>query len=168
MIDIFRLLLGILLLVIGRRFYWFFISTVGFIAGISISYYFIHNTSILIEILIALVAGVVGIILANLIQRIAIIAAGSLAGGYTFIGILNILNLQLGLPTWLLFIIGAVIGFTFMSIIFDWALIVFTSSMGALLISQNLPIPNHLVAGVFFILFFVGIILQYPYKKRRH
>jgi len=166
-IEIIRIIIGIMLLVVGRRFYWFFISAIGFLVGVTIAHYFINEESIIIELLIVILAGALSAIMAKFMQKIAILSAGSIAGGFMVSGLVSMLHLQSSIPSWLPFLIGAILGFILIYSVFEWAIILLTSSIGALLITQNIPIPDHLVFIAFIALLLIGILLQYPYKKRR-
>jgi len=76
------LALGILLLLFGRRAFWIFVAVVGFIAGLTFATMFLHGQPELVILLIAIVAGVIGAVLAIMLEWLAILIAGFLAGGY--------------------------------------------------------------------------------------
>jgi hypothetical protein len=68
--------------------------------------------------------------------------------------------------TWVVYIIGGVIGLILVSILLDWALITLSSLAGASLIIQVL-FPQGATGGlIFFILFLVGVILQGSILRR--
>ena len=76
------LALGIVLLLFGRRAFWIFVAVAGFIAGLTFATLYMHGQSELVILLIAIVAGVIGAVLAIMLEWLAILIAGFLAGGY--------------------------------------------------------------------------------------
>ena len=78
----FSMILGILLLFFGRRLFWLFVGVAGFIAGLTLVPQLISGQSELTILLIAIVAGIIGAILAIMLEGLAILIAGFLAGGY--------------------------------------------------------------------------------------
>lgn len=166
MTEIITLLLGILLIIFGRKLFWLFVATIGFVAGTSIAIFFLHDISDVTKIIIAIIAGLIGIFLATTIQRIALFIAGFIAGGYVLGGIIKIIDIQYNLNPWLVFIIGAMIGIIIMFIFFDWALIILSSFTGALLITQNIPLsPQYQIISLL-ILLFIGLIIQSPARNQ--
>ena len=79
MIARLTLLLGALLLV-GRKLFWLFVGTIGFVIGIQVATRFFHGSE-LITIVAGLVLGIIFAVLAIFLESIAI--AGFL-GGVTF------------------------------------------------------------------------------------
>ena len=160
MIDIIKILLGSLLLVIGHRFYWLFISAIGFTAGIFVAQYFLRFASDMNKLFIAVAAGILGVILAHFLEKFMVKIAGAFAGGYILTEMLDAFQMHSEFPSWLVFMIGAVLGFIFITKVLTWALIIFSSSIGSLLIAQSVPLPSGLFAMAFLIMFAAGIILQ--------
>jgi hypothetical protein len=76
------LALGILLLLFGRRVFWLFVATAGFIAGLTFAMQFMSGQPELVILLIAIIAGIIGVFLGVLLEGVAILIAGFLAGGY--------------------------------------------------------------------------------------
>ena len=158
MTDLIGVLLGIALLVAGRRLFWLFVGALGFIAGLQIAS-LIPNISEGTALVIALIAGVAFALLAIFLQRLAVGIAGFLAGGFIFTTLAARLGLE-GLSNWVIYIVGGLIGIALVMLLFDWALIVFSSSAGATLILQSFPSQTVAAGVIYFILILAGILVQ--------
>ena len=77
----FRLILGIFMLTAGSRLFWLFLGAVGFISGFDLAEKVMQSQPHDIIIIVALLAGLVGALLAVFLQKIAVLAGGLLAGG---------------------------------------------------------------------------------------
>jgi hypothetical protein len=129
-------ILGLVLLLRGRKLYWFFIGLVGFIAGLYVGFTFVTAGGWLRWVLI-LGLGIGFTLLARLAQKAMAVVAGAivLAGiGYMLppigwpIEVRYITVAVMGL-------IGAVIGLK----LFEWALIIASALLGASLLNGALP-----------------------------
>src|SRR5439155_24821137 len=76
--KILPIVLGVLLLVAGRRLYWLFVGAVGFLIGMRIAERFFPQEGSWQYLLIVVLAGLAGVLLAMVIQRIAVLLAGAL------------------------------------------------------------------------------------------
>lgn len=152
-------LLGIALLVAGRRLFWLFIGALGFITGLQLAS-LVPQISQGTALIIGLVLGVLFALLGIFLQRIAVAIAGFLAGGF----ILTTLAARLGVGTdtlpWALYILGGIIGVLLVMLLFDWALIVFSSIAGAVLILNSLPSQTPAGGVILFLLVLIGILVQ--------
>lgn len=153
-------LIGTALLLIGRKLYWIFIGGIGFISGYYIATQYIQSQSELIVVIIGLLAGLIGILLAHFFQRWAIGIAAFGAGGYLAIELTRVFRLSIGGSSWVLYLIGGVFGVILTSVLFDWALIFLSTFTGATLITTIIH-PNQLPQRlVFIILLIIGISIQ--------
>lgn len=158
MIKIIYALFGLALLTAGRKLYWLFVGVVGFVVGISLSKLLFKSESQWVLLTIALVAGVLGALLALFLQRLAVGAAGFFAGGYILLTFLEALGL--GLPVWLSFLIGGIIGAALVAALFDWALVILSTLLGASLLVDVLPVSGWVSALLFAVLSLIGFGLQ--------
>ena len=159
--------IGAILLLFGRRLFWLLVAGIGFWIGFQIVPYIMHQPPPWLEIVLAVVFGLIGAVLAFVLQKIAIGIAGFLVGGYLAIEILNaFVNPQPQFSA-LAFFIGGVIGAILMLILFDWALIVFSSIAGAELIVSHLHVPATGVTIVLVVLIALGIAIQAGMFMRR-
>jgi hypothetical protein len=162
--SIFYALLGIALLLTGRRLYWLFVGVVGFVIGIALSGMFFSDSSEIIRIVLALILGFVGVGLAIGLQRLAVGVAGFLAGGYILNSILQ--GLGLDLAFWLTFLIGGIIGAILVAILFDPALIVLSALLGASLLVNLLTVDRWIMITAFIVLSAIGILVQVASRRR--
>ncbi|MBN2569475.1 MAG: hypothetical protein JXB42_08620 [Deltaproteobacteria bacterium] len=153
------LLIGIGLLTLGRRLFWLFVGSVGFIAGFTYAQEFLAIQSTLVTVLIAIRAGVVGALVSIFLQGFAIGVAGFLAGTYILYVILSFFGLQTNV-LWLVYIIGGAAGTVCMFMLFDWALIVISSLTGAAFIVDTIQLNVPLEVIIFIVLGIAGIVFQ--------
>ncbi|MEJ2696515.1 MAG: DUF4203 domain-containing protein [Candidatus Sulfobium sp.] len=162
-----QILLGIFVLFLGRKLFWLFVAAVGFVAGALLGDLFFHADSGWIVLIIAAVSGVLGALFAVLFQRLAIAVSGFLAGGYVSVVMLHHWGWGTDIHFWAPFLIGGFLGALLLSIIFDPALIVLSSLVGAAMIVQ----PFHLSPGetglIFVLLALSGIVVQTVILKSR-
>jgi hypothetical protein len=157
---LFRLFFGIAMLVMGRRLFWLFLGVVGFVFGFDFAERTIHGQPDSVILIIALLAGALGGVLAIFLQKLAVLAGGFFAGGYLLIELLKTLGVGTGDHHWILFIIGGVVGAILMSVVFGWALIILSSLIGSLLILQTFHFGQQVSGLVFLCLAALGIVIQ--------
>jgi hypothetical protein len=114
---------------------------------------------------IALMAGILGALLALFLQRLAIGLAGFFAGAYIVAHLLHISGLGTSGIDWLLFLIGGILGVLLMIALFDWALIILSSLAGAGLITEAVRLGHSGAILLFIALFAAGVIVQSPSTK---
>ncbi len=161
--NILRILIGILVLILGRKLFWLFVAVLGFAFGAALGTQLFQGQPDWLILVIALGAGLLGALLAVFLQEIAIAVAGFIGGGYIALILLNALGQNPGPASWLPFLIGGIIGLVLMIALFDWALIVLSSLVGAGLILQAIqPIQlRRPIEGLLFIILVViGIAIQ--------
>src|SRR3990172_11432815 len=140
MLTMVRVVVGLLLLAVGKRLFWLFVAAVGFVATLAVATRFFQPQSELTLFVIGVVAGFVGALLGVFAQKLAIGIAGFLAGGYLAIGLLGLLGIELGPQWWQPFLIGGILGALISYPLFDWALILLSALTGAVLVVQALEI----------------------------
>jgi hypothetical protein len=163
------LLVGLLLLLLGRRLFWLFVAVVGFVVGVEAAQYVLPHQTELFTLIVALVLGLLGALLAIFLQKVAIALAGFAGGGY--------LAVVLGAPllggagikypgAWLCFLVGGILGAILLIVFFNWALIILSSLHGAQLILRALPTPPHYFTILLVVLALVGICVQASTYRR--
>lgn len=125
-----NLLAGALLLVAGRRLFWLFVGLVGFIAGLRFAPMFLSGQPEWMQWLVALLFGVLGMFLAVVLQRFAVVLAGFLVGGF--------LGMELFGESLLVFVAGGIVAALVAAWLFEGALILLSSLAGAGLIVEAL------------------------------
>jgi hypothetical protein len=156
----FTIVLGLIVLILGRKLFWLFIGAVGFIAGLYIAKHSFSGEPVWIMLLIGLVAGMAGALLAVYLQRIAVIISGFFAGGYLMLSLVYSLEWHMGMVPWLFFMIGGILGAVAVAAFFDWALIILSSLTGATMIVNALPLNPYASVLVLAVLIFVGLSVQ--------
>ena len=162
-----NIIVGIALLVLGKRLFWLFVGAIGFIGASDAAAAYFSGLPHWQVLVICLGAGVLGALLAFLFQKAAILLVGFYAGGYLTLSLLTMLKVALpGNPPWAPFVIGGLLGAVLLYVLFDWTLIVLSSLAGAALIAQTIHpmgIPSPIVLLV---LFLAGIIVQGSIMKK--
>jgi hypothetical protein len=159
MLNIISLILGVALLVAGRKLFWLFVGAAGFVTGMQLATQFWQGPELL-AIIIGLVVGVIFALLAIFLQSVAIGIAGFLAGGYILTVLAGMMGLNQGAFSWIVYIIGGIIGVLLVIFLFDWAIITLSSLAGASLITQALLLPSGLGGVIFIALVIVGVVIQ--------
>jgi hypothetical protein len=169
--SIINLLLGIVLLLLGRRLFWLFVGVAGFLVGIQIADRFVADTQG--KLLIAIAAGILGAVIAIFLKKAAITMAGFVVGGYIAVELLrafalfpNALAGIQGTPVSVPYIIGGILGAVLLLILFDWGLIVLSSLSGASLIAHSITFQRHAIPLLFVVLVVIGILVQARMKHR--
>ena len=159
-VDILILLVAILLLFLGRQIFWLFVGGVGFVAAIDLVSRLATPWPIWLTLVVALAAGLVGALLAILLQEVAVGIAGFLAGGYIVLQVLELLGMPVSTLIWVLALVGAIVGAILALGLFDWALIVLSSLVGASIIARSFALAQPVMLLVFVVAAVVGIVVQ--------
>lgn len=164
--NIVLFILGIALLALGRRLFWLSVAVIGFVAGYILAGQFFSESGELLRLVIGLVAGLIGAGLAVFLQSIAVAIAGFLGGGFVAVQLIAMLGPGGGEIFWVPFIIGGILGLVLILVLFDWALIVLSSLVGASLVTQSIGSDLPYANLVFFLLLLAGIAVQAALKRR--
>jgi hypothetical protein len=161
-------LIGVVVLLFGRKLFWLCVAAVGFAAGVEIAPHLVHEPSSLLALTVALVLGLIGALLALFLQKIAIAVLGFLAGGKLAGAIAAAFFIHYGQHSTIIFLIGGIVGAILLLVLFDWALIVVSSLIGAhLIVFQGaITLPSSGATILFLGLAVVGIIVQAASLRR--
>ena len=165
-VPIIGLIIGAVILLFGRKLFWLFVAAVGFAAGVEIAPHLIHEPSPLLALTFALVLGFIGALLAIFLQKIAIAVVGFLAGGKLAGAIAATFFVHYASYSGITFVIGGIIGAVLLLMVFDWALIVLSSVVGAHLIQSALVLPQSGSTILFVALTAIGVIVQAASMRR--
>jgi hypothetical protein len=152
-------LVGLLLLFLGRKLFWLFVGATGFVVGMEIAVTLVPHQNDW-AVIAGLILGLVGAIAAIFVQKIAIGIAGFLAGGYFLMTGLRGWEIHSPDASWISFLIGGAIGALLMYAVFNWALIILSSISGAHLIVYPFALKHEVAAIAFFVLAMIGILAQ--------
>jgi len=155
-----NVIIGMLLLFIGRRLFWLFVACVGFASGYHYAQQIWAIDSQVLVLILSIAAGAVGAIIAIFFQKAAIMVAGFAAGGYI---VLTLYDQFAGLPSqmvWLPYVVGGIIGAIILFFVFDWALIFLSTLTGATLIVQIAAFSPWVEIALFLALVVAGMVFQ--------
>ena len=157
---------GVLLLFLGRKLFWLFVAVVGFLIGMTFAPELLPNQPDSVILTISLIAGLLGALLAALLQKVAVGLAGFAAGGYIVYYLLEFVTVNLGDYQWMAILAGGILGALLAGSMFDWALILITSASGATIISSGLELAMPISAVVLVALLVIGVVAQGNIKAK--
>ena len=155
-------LIGAVILFFGRKLFWLCVAAIGFAAGVELAPHLVHEPSALLSLTIAILLGIIGALLAVFLQKIAIGVLGFLAGGKLAGAIAAAFFVHYAQHSTIIFVIGGIIGAVLLLVLFDWALIVVSSLIGAHLIvyQSAIVLPQSGSIIVFIGLAVLGVLVQ--------
>ena len=159
-------LIGAVILLFGRKLFWLCVAAVGFATGVELAPHLAHEPSPLLALAIALVLGLIGALLALFLQKVAIAVLGFLAGGKLAGAIAAAFFVQYAQYSTVIFLAGGIIGAILLLVLFDWALIVVSSLIGAHLIQSTIMLPASGSTILFIGLAIIGILIQAASLRR--
>ena len=162
-----NILVGLALLILGKKLFWLFVGAIGFIGASDMAARYFSGLPDWQSLIITIAAGLIGILLAIFFQKVAIILVGFYTGGYLVVSLFSTLNMapSPALP-WAPFIIGGILGAVLLYLLFDWTLIVLSSLAGAAFIAQTVQISAVPATILFAVLFLAGAIIQGSMLKK--
>ena len=162
-----NVLIGIALLLFGRKLFWLFVGCIGFVVGAKFAGDALQGQPEWLILLIALGVGLLGAIVSIFLQRLLIGIAGFFAGGYCLstlaAGTLH--AKYAGIP-WIAFGVGGLLGVLLTMVLLDPALIIMSSLAGATTVSQNVPLDSSAKSFLFVVLLIFGIVVQTGHYAR--
>jgi hypothetical protein len=158
---IIRVLVGLLVLTLGRQLFWILIAGLGFIFGITYGAQYYAGQPQWLILVVGLAAGLVGALFAVFLQRLAVAVAGFGAGWYLTTGFLDLTSIGPGLLTWIILGAGGIIGLFLVIFLFDWSLIILSALTGALIIIRSVTYGNQFETILFIFLVLIGITVQF-------
>jgi hypothetical protein len=166
MINIIYLVLGAILLVAGRKIFWLLVGGIGFVIGATLAQRFFNGNDLTI-ILAGVVLGLIFAVLAVFLESVAIGIAGFLGGGYVFMNLATTLGLDPGgIGTWIIFVVGGIIGVILVALLFSWALITISSFVGAAMIIAGFGLTAATAGLVYLGLVIAGVLIQGTSMRR--
>lgn len=153
-----RIILGMLVLLLGRRLYWIMVGVGGLLAGMEFTQQVLAEWAPSARFLLAIVAGGVGVLLAILAQRVAFALLGFFGGGFIALVLTQSMGSDNAQLAW--FILGALAGAIIAALVMDWAIIVLTSLAGAAAIVTSFAAEPAFKTALFVIVAGVGIAIQ--------
>jgi MFS family permease len=159
-----NIILGIILLTMGKKLYWLLVAVVGFVIGLALATQYVQLDPPWLIYIVAFGAGVIGAVLGFYVQKLAIALVGFLIGGYGALYLAGLLGIKVEPFNWMAFVIGGIVGLLLVASIFDWSLYILSAWAGSTLVTRTLTegvgLNETLGLILFFILFVVGMIIQ--------
>ena len=165
-VPIISVIVGAVILFFGRKLFWLFVAALGFAVGLEIAAYFMKEPPQWMTLLVALGCGVIGALLAILIQKLAIAIAGFVAGGRIAWAVAAAFFVDHAHYRGLTFVIGGILGALLLLALFDWVLILLSSVEGAHLIGNGITLPEKGALILFIALAAIGVIVQGSMLRR--
>jgi len=159
------LVLGALLLILGRKLFWLFVAAAGFVLGFTYAPVFLGVESENSALIIGALFGLAGGVLAIFAQKIAISVAGFAATGFLAMNYAEAIFHVAGNMLWLVFVLAGILGALLVHLLFDWALIIISSCIGATLIAQGIHLQHSYALIV--LLAALGIVIQARMRGKR-
>jgi hypothetical protein len=153
------LIVGLAVLLFGRRLFWLFVGATGFAVGL-------HGARVAgagqpewVIVVAALVLGLIGALLALLFQWLAIGVGGFLGGAAAALALADAWRLE-GRWLWALVLAAGVVGAVLLLWLWDSVLIALSVLVGAALLTPLAPAAGAGAALLFLALIVVGILVQ--------
>lgn len=159
-VPLIGVIVGAAILLFGRKLFWLFVAALGFAVGIEIAAYFIHDPPVWMTLVIALALGILGALLAIMLQKLAIAVAGFVAGGRLAAVLMAAFFTDYPNYRGITFVIGGIVGALLLLALFDWVLILLSSVEGAHLIGSGIVLPQTGAAILFVALVVLGVVVQ--------
>lgn len=160
--------LGLLLLLAGRRLFWLLLGVAGFGAGFGLARSWLPSFRLeeWQAVALAILAGLAGALLVVALQRIGVALVGVVAGGFAVLWLLGLSLERVEGLEWLLLALGAAAGGMLAALAFDLALILLSALVGAELVVAGLGATGAAGAAIFVGLVLLGVLAQ-AFERRR-
>jgi hypothetical protein len=165
-VPIISVIVGAAILLFGRKLFWLFVAALGFAVGLEIAAYFMKEPPQWLTLVVALGCGVIGALLAILLQKIAIAVAGFIAGGRIAWALAATFFVEHAHYRGITFVVGGILGALLLLALFDWVLILLSSVEGAHLIGNGITLPEKGAMILFITLAVIGVIVQGSMLRR--
>jgi hypothetical protein len=154
------LVLGAVLLLVGRRLFWLLIATVGFLVAFTLVQRLAPESPQPLHWVLAVGAGLVGALLAIFAQQLAVGAAGMLFGGFATLWVLEHYGIDLGNWEWVALVAGGVVAGVLALAVLETALVVLSAVLGAGLVVGASRLDGLPAVVLFVVLVIVGVSVQ--------
>ncbi len=152
-----NVIIGILLLTLGRKLFWLFVGSLGFLAGLQLAEQYFGTQPLWLAWAVAMIFGLLGTLLAVFFQNVAIVVGGFLAGSTIAAYIAMLFGITVNPLINLCFgIVGTIVLYA----LFDYALIGLSSIVGATVIVDEIVWSPRLEMISYTLLIVSGILFQ--------
>lgn len=158
--PIVALVVGLALVIAGRRLFWLAIGALGFLFGFELAGGLVEAGSETAALVVGLLGGLVGVLLAVFLQKVAVAFGGFMVGGFLAVSLFGGLVEAGSLGEPLLFLIGGVVVAFLALALFEWALIVISAVAGGYLMVGALTLDPTLELVIFLVAVVAGVAIQ--------
>jgi hypothetical protein len=153
------LLVGLAVLLVGRRLFWLFVGAAGFAIGLHVAPAAFANSPEWLVLVAALVLGIVGAILAIVFQWLAVGLGGFVAGVHGGLAAATALGLERPWM-WAIAIAAGIVVAALVLWLWDPVLILVSALLGAALLTPLVPVGPAVRPWIFIGLLIAGIVIQ--------
>ncbi len=157
LVLILHILAGAAILLLGRRLFWLFVAVAGFLASFDVVPLLLPGRPEWVTLLVALVAGGVGALLAVGLQYAAAAIVGFVGASYGSVPLVLLLS---GHGASWIPLLGGIVGAVLMVLLFDWTLIVLSALAGARAVLLPLRLEGAWGIVSWLVLAAVGVVFQ--------
>ncbi len=158
---------GVLLLLYGRRLYWLLAAVVGFVAVFTLSGRVLPEIGEETMLWASLLCGVAGALLAVVAHRFLLSVVGGLGGVLIALWQVQQLGVDRGVAWLVAAIVGGLLGAWLLSRLFELALAVLSSLLGAQILVDRLPVPPQWLLVTYLGLVAFGLFFQLLRSRQR-
>jgi hypothetical protein len=153
------LVVGLAVLLFGRRLFWLFVGAAGFAVGLHLAPTALPNGPEWLVVVAALVLGIIGAVLAIVLQWLAVGLGGFAVGVHGGLAAAASLGLE-GPWLWAAVFAAGIVVAALVLWLWDPVLIVLSALVGAALLAPLIPVASAARPWIFLGLAAVGIIFQ--------
>jgi hypothetical protein len=161
------LVVGVVLLVAGRRVFWLALGVAGFVFALLLALRWLDPEPAWLAFGLAVLAGAVGAVLAIFLQRAAVALAGFLIGGWAGLALWFLVGGGGGLGALVAFLVAGVLAALAAGALFEVALVVLSALIGAVLVAGAAGVEDPLRVALILVLAGVGALIQTAWGRRR-
>jgi hypothetical protein len=158
-VTIVSLIAGLLLLLVGRKAFWFFLSLAGVAVAIAFVPRYITGLDQQTLLIVSIGAGVLGGVLAFALSKAVVLVGGLLGGGYCGVILWQMLVPGIEFP-WVAAVVGGILGMLAAKFLFTSVLVLASSAMGAALLVHLIGLEGVPGLVALAVLTALGIIVQ--------
>lgn len=158
---------GLILLFFGRKLFWLFVAVVGAVTALWIATEVLGLETGAPSVIAAVTAGLVGGLMAILVQKAAVAVVGFLVGVWGTLVLLDIASVSLTVTSVdplilqsVLAVAGGALGAVVAAQLFEAALVVLSALVGSFLLVNGLGVAGGLALAAFLSLTLVGVLVQ--------
>lgn len=159
------LAVGAVLLLFGRKLFWLFVAVMVFLFGMQFGSQVITGVEPWVVLAVSVLIGVIGAVLAIVLQKVAVVLAGGAAGGLWAMRLTTDAGWAAPMPL-VAFVVVGLLAAILAALLFEWALIILSSLTGASLIIQPLALAAGAQLIVWVVLLAIGIVVQARLRTR--